>query len=139
MSDEPTTLTLPSGRRIEFDTPRDRSERMLVRNPEGTLELTIRFTTAGPVVELSAAALSLYSEGPLSFDCDTLRVHARSGISLSTDGDLDQRVAGDQRVQVEGSSELHAQHIELRAERGDLELRADNDTSIDGKRVLINS
>ncbi len=137
---EPTqALTLPSGRLVEVEAPSGRSERMIVRSPEGTIELTIRFTAAGPVLELSAAALSLRTEGPLSLDCDQLRLHARRGLSLSTDGDLEQRVGGDQRVAVAGTSELHAQHVEITAEEGDLELRADNDATLDGKRVLINS
>lgn len=132
-------MTLPSGRRVEFEAPEGRSERMLVRSPAGSLELTIRFTAAGPVVELSAAALSLHSEGPLSIDCDRLRVHARSGIVLATEGDLEQRVAGDLRSAVAGVAELHAQQVEIAAEQGDLELRADNDASLVGRRVLINS
>jgi uncharacterized protein (DUF2345 family) len=139
MLDEPGRVTLPSGRRVEFEAPAGRSERMLVYNPTGTVELTIRFTAAGPVIELSAAALALHTEGSLSIDCDRLDVHARSGVSLSTGGDLEQRVAGDLRSVVEGVSELHAQHVEIVAEQGDLELRAENDASVDGKRVLINS
>ncbi len=65
MSDEPPKVTLPSGRRVEFEAPVGRSERMLVHSPSGAVELTIRFTAAGPVVELAAAALALHSEGPL--------------------------------------------------------------------------
>jgi hypothetical protein len=111
---------------------------MTVTAPDGRLCLSIALRPEGPVVEVYAESLRLASHGVLRLDCDRLEINAARETVLRT-GALQQDVAGDVRTRAGGvvDVEAHAQH--LRARLGDIELRANDDVSLDGERVLLNS
>ncbi len=128
-------IQLPSGRRLEIET--DDRERLWVRAPDGRVELHVRLTAAGPVLEMEAAALTLRSDANVRVECDRFDVHAREGMRMTTQGDLEQQVEGDHSVTVKGTSRTAAAEVEAVAS-GDMTLTSGDDLRADGKRVLIN-
>jgi hypothetical protein len=106
-------------------------DRLLVRGPEGEVQLSIRFTPQGPVLSFSAAAIDLKAAGTVSVDCARLDVRARDGIELRTEGDLVQSAAGAARVD--------ARRMSVEAHAGDLTLDATGDVDVHGARILLNS
>ena len=67
---------LAFGRRLELQRCGGVDALVVVAEP-GRVELVIRLTEAGPVIEASAAALKLGAVGELSVECGSFRVRAR--------------------------------------------------------------
>ena len=114
------------------------TERLTVTDPDGRFEVAIRFTAAGPVLDVAAVGLTLRADADVVVDCDRLHLNARAGIRMQSDGDLVERIAGDRTCEVGGALASRAGTVSLSAEDGALEIAAVGDTRIDGRRVLLN-
>lgn len=138
----PATLaiaTLASGYRLTSSGPSVREQDLLTLTaPDGRVCLSVALRPEGPLVEVHAQSLSVASDGVLRLDCDRLEIQAPGGTSLRT-GSLVQEIAGDLRTRAGGviESEAHAQR--LHARRGDVALSANDDVTLDGERVRLNS
>jgi hypothetical protein len=133
---EPRRQSLQSGRTVTIHEGDE--DRVVFSDPHGRFELGIRFTAAGPVLELNAIALSMRADAAIDISCDRLNVVARDRITLSSAGDLLERVAGDRRTEVAGALATEARSVELAAIDGSVEIAAADDTTIIGRRVLLN-
>lgn len=131
-----TTVELPSGRAVTVEA--GASERLIVRGPAGAVELAIRFTEQGPVLSFSAAAIDLTSAGEIRMDCERLRVHARSEVAVTSDGDLREQIAGSRVTEVAGASTHAAHTVGITSRRGDVTVKANDDVRITGERVRLN-
>lgn len=132
----PTALAFASGRTVAIDD--GGPDRLVVTDPCGRFEVAIRFTAAGPVLEVAAIALDLRADAALTLRCDRLHVNARDGITLESQGDLVQRVAGDVRQEFAGALETSARSVSIEAVDGPVDVCAAEDARIVGRRVLLN-
>ncbi len=128
--------TLPSGRAIHADVA-PTGERVLVTAPDGRLEVAIRFTDQGPVLELSALGIHLSAQ-TVSVTCDELQTRVAGNASIEVAGNLDETVAGRRRSVSQGPTVLAGRDLDLAAEAGELRATAPEDLSIQGRNVLIN-
>jgi hypothetical protein len=110
-----------SGRRIALASD-GAEDRLVVRAPDGTVELTIRLTADGPVLVVSGAALELAATRDVTIECERFSVRARGEAEVVADGS----------VRVEG----HAARVEAR--RGNVEIQANDDVVVDGERIYLN-
>jgi len=131
-------LELPSGRRLEVHLGADQQESIALKTREGALELKIRITDEGPVLELDAASMVLKTSGDMSFRCKRLALEAEESIALRSGGDLEQDIGGGYRCQVGQDMEMSTQAGSITARRGDLEVKANDDLALDGGRVMLN-
>ena len=132
----PAVLAFDSGRVVRLhEEPIDR---LTVTDPNGRFEIAIRFTDAGPVLDVAAIALNLRAQSAVVVECDTFDVRAREHIGLDSGGDLVTRVAADHRIEVEGASAMSASSLTLHADDGAVEIAATEDTRIDGRRIVLN-
>lgn len=115
-------LALPSGRAVEARAD-GAGERVTVRSATGEVELEVSFTERGPVLRFRAADLELASAGDVRIDCDRFLVRAASGIVQETGGDL----------------QLTGRSARIEAERGDVEIEANDDVKLLGERIKLNS
>jgi hypothetical protein len=129
-------VRLASGRTVVVRGDED-GERVVIRAPDGEMELTVKLTAEGPVLSLRAVALSL-DASRLSIDVDRLSVKAREHIAVESLGGVEARVLGDQRTDVQGASRLEAGTVALHANRGDLRVEASEDVHVDGRAVRLN-
>lgn len=129
-------VRLASGRTVVVRGDED-GERVVIRAPDGAVELTVRLTREGPVLSLRAVALELTAER-LSVDVDRLSVKAREAIAVESLGSVEARVLGDLRTDVQGASRLEAGSVEVRANRGDVRIEGAEDVHIDGAAVRLN-
>jgi len=127
---------LPSGHGVTIDAS---ASTVRIENPEGRVELTVRCTAHGCVLEFATADISLSTPGKLSLECDELSVNARSRLEFSTQGDWESQVAGHSVTRVAGRAETHADELELRATRGDALLHANDNVRVVGEQILLNS
>jgi hypothetical protein len=130
-------LTSPSGYQIRSVGAPDR-ELITVTAPDGRLCLSITLRPDGPVVEVQAQSLRFASQGLLRLDCDRLEINATTETALRT-GALVQDIAGEVRTRAGGDIDVEANAHRMRSRRGDIALQANDDVSLDGERVLLNS
>jgi uncharacterized protein (DUF2345 family) len=131
-----TAMVFASGRTVAIED--GAPERLMVTDPHGRFEVAIRFTAAGPVLEVAAIELDLRAAAALTLRCDRLHVNARDGITLESQGDLVQRVAGDVRQEFAGALETSARSGSIAALDGPIDVNAAEDARIVGRRVLLN-
>lgn len=89
---------------------------------EGNVAVTLRVSQDGVSIDLQTASLALRTTGDLTLDAGRLNLRGRDGIDITTDGAL----------------ALTAQEQSLRATLGNVDVRANDDVTLDGERVLLN-
>lgn len=108
-------LIVVRDRKLLLDESEARSTLRLVA-PNGDVELTIEVGPCGSTVRLSAANLEISADRDISITGAKVALKATEHLSIESGGDLD-----------------------VGAKSGSLRLRAHDDISVDGERVLLNS
>jgi len=108
----------------------ERGDAVQLLTPDGAAPLTIEITSAGVRIQLAAPSVALETQGDLTLSADHLTLHGRKGLALTSGGDLDLAAKGD----------LHstAQAQVLRAEQGEVNIKASDDVRVSGERVMVN-
>ncbi len=130
------SVKLASGRTVVVRGDGD-GERVVIRAPDGEVELTVRLTREGPVLSVRAVALELDAKD-LSVDVDRLKLRAREDVTVEALGSVETRVLGDQRTHVQGEARLDAGRVAVHAQRGDVSIEGAEDVRIDGASVRLN-
>jgi hypothetical protein len=81
------TVTLTGGRTLTV-TPEATGDIVELRNPSGLLELRVRLTEEGPVLQVEGVKVTLKAAESVSVECKTFDVKATEGMKLQTDGEL---------------------------------------------------
>lgn len=100
--------------------PSDNLVRIL--GPDGEGVVTIHITPTGVTLRLPGRGASLRIDGDLAIDAERVSIHGRSGVAITSDGDLETRA----RIQ------------NVTAELGNVNIRANDDVKMDGERILMN-
>lgn len=137
-TDSATTVQLASGRSIEWHALEDGAEHLRIRGVDGDVELEVVLTESGPRLRFKAADIALEADGKVQVDCDEFHVRAASGIIHETDGNMGERVAGDAVTVVKGDLRVSARTAGVRATRGDVRLKANDDVKLEGERIMLN-
>ena len=97
---------------------------------DGRVSVSIHVTAEGPVLKLEGADLTIRSTGDLAVEAERLTLHGRSGVVLSSGGDA--------AIRIERDLDVSARAQNIRAELGDIRLRANDDIRMDGERIRHN-
>ena len=94
---EPTTEThVPLVGGQELTIARQETRNLLVlRGPNRRVTLTIEVTEQGPILRFDGPGLAIETTGALSLQAETLSLHGRQGLELSSGGDAVIQVEGD--------------------------------------------
>lgn len=103
LTPEPEGTALPSGRRV-FHSVDGADEYVHVSDPEGRLELTIRFGPDGPILEMKAASLRLAARDIVLEAARAVRVTGAEVEIAATRGDLRAEARGD--LHIDGTAVL---------------------------------
>jgi hypothetical protein len=133
-----STLALRSGYAVEAREGASQNL-LLLKAPDGRICLTIRLLPEGPRVEIESESLAVSARGAIAIDCEELSIHARRDIALTAGGDLTQAADGAMRVRAEGPIETEGFSQTIRSRRGDVSVVANDDVTLDGERVRLNS
>jgi len=123
-------ITLASGREVEL-SDQLQEDLLTVSNPQGEVELSIRFTPAGPVLNVRAAAINLRTPGEMNIACGRLTVQSA--------GDVTEEIGGEKRTRVEGKASFEAHTIDVKSLRGNITAKANDDVCLLGERIKLNS
>jgi hypothetical protein len=100
-----------------------RRDLLMVQAPDGRVCLKVLLLPEGPIVEVEGQALRLAAAGEIRLDCEELAINVRKDVALRAGGVIE--------------SDARAQR--LRARLGDIQLAANDDVSLDGERIRLNS
>ena len=97
--------TLPDGRKVVLNWENDEGD-LILTAPSGDLELQVRITPDGPVLQLSGARVELRATESVSIQTKTLDLNASERatiqsaqtVQLLSDGDTEVTAEGDVRV-----------------------------------------
>jgi hypothetical protein len=133
-----TSVTLPSGRRLEAELDAGGADLLRIRARDGQCVLTVRITDEGPVLSFSGAAIELDARR-LDIACDDLRLRVAGGAEIAVGGDVESHVAGRASHRIEGDLRTAAHSMALAAHPGGITIDANDDVALKGERVLLNS
>ncbi len=104
--------SLPDGRQLVLSWADGQGE-LALHDPSGQLEITIRITPEGPVLQLSGGRVELSSTDTVSIRGRELHLEAAERASLSSDGGVDIRSTGDTEMTAQGDVRVLATMIHL--------------------------
>jgi hypothetical protein len=96
----------------------------------GQLTLTVVLTEQGPVLRFEGAALKLQATGDLIIEAEHLALAGRSEVALHSGGDM--------HVHAERDLTSVARIQNIKADLGNVNVKANDDVCINGERVRVN-
>jgi hypothetical protein len=96
-------LPLQHGRSLALVRSAD-DDLVEIRAPGGALELRIRMTAEGPVLQMESLRLSLKAAQDVEVACANFAVRSRETMTLASDGAL--RISGEADVHVDAAGEV---------------------------------
>jgi hypothetical protein len=96
-------LELRDGRRLTL-APTGTDEVVEIRDASGLLQLRVRMTPEGPVLEMETVRLSLRASESIDIEAKELNVTAERALGLSSGGDL--TLSGNADVRVDANGEV---------------------------------
>ena len=100
--DEPRTVHLAAGRTLTVTG--DVEQVLELRNPGGLLELRIKLTEEGPVLQVEGARVALKATESVSVECKTFEVRAEERVELHSEGTLD--VTSEKELRVKSTDDV---------------------------------
>lgn len=94
--DGPTEIAYRSGRTLRLE--QGRIDLLEVTSPTGQVELRVRFTEDGPVLQFEGASIDLSNASRINLRSDEIRMYARDSIELESAGHVVVKGRGDVRV-----------------------------------------
>jgi len=123
------SVALAGRQQLEVITAKDRSELNLI-GTDGQVRLRIEVSAAGPVLLLEGGHLKVEVRGDLALVADRLALVGRRELVLRSGGDLHLHAKQDLH------SEARIQNI--KADLGNVNVKANDDVRLNGERVLMN-
>jgi hypothetical protein len=108
-----------------------RASHIQIANSSGRTALKIVIDASGIALELGALAINVEADGGLTVEAERLTLVGRRSVSLVTRGDLE--------VRADGALTMEAREQKLVAALGNVDVRANDDVTLNGERVLLNS
>lgn len=154
------TFTLVANQQLTVSTGSDASA-ITILDPQGQVKLAIQVTAEGPRIRLEGSQLTIEVAGGVVIDGEHVSVRGRKGLALNTGGDLDIRAAGnlaidaksvaingreklahtsngDVEIQADGVLHSEARAQEIVADLGNVNIKANDDVTLDGERIRMN-
>ena len=109
---EPQELELRQGRTLTVASAGD-DGLVEIRGPSGTLELRIRTTDKGPVLEMETLRISLRAAESIDIEAKEFNVSAERSVALESQGDIKLNGKADVRVNADGEVHVTGEMIYL--------------------------
>ncbi len=100
----PSAIALQHGRHLSIAASGD-DDLVEIRNPGGSVELRVRMTADGPVLQMESLRLSLKAARDVEVECANFSVRAREQMTLQSDGAL--CISGEADVHLDANGEVH--------------------------------
>jgi hypothetical protein len=116
-----TSLAVAGERRIVLRRAGE-ADALVVVEPDGKVAVTVKITRDAVSLSIGGADLEVAVEGGLSIEAQSIALHGREGVAITTAGPL----------VTSGRSQ------KLTATRGDVAVEANDDVKLNGERIRLN-
>ena len=123
------TLELVGDQRLVVQNNAE-SSLLRIIGPDGKVSLAIHVTEHGHAVRLESSAIQIEAQGELSLNAEHVSIHGRKSLSLSSDGNVSLDTPGD----IHSDARSH----KITARLGNVDIKANDDVTIDGERIRMN-
>jgi uncharacterized protein (DUF2345 family) len=127
--DTTTELELPGQQRLLVEQRPDESLLRIV-SLDGSVRLTITVTEKGPVLRFDGPDLLIQTTGALALDAERIALHARGALELTAGGDA--------RIAARGDLSAEGRIVDVTAQLGNVNVKANDDVKLNGERVMMN-
>lgn len=103
---------LPSGRKVRVRVD-DEGETLEVRSPTGEIEVGIRLTSDGPVLQLRGVRLEIDSTDTVAVNCKRFELRADEALALRSGGDISVQTDADIAVRSEGQTHFDGDWVNI--------------------------
>ncbi|EYF08060.1 hypothetical protein [Chondromyces apiculatus] len=124
------TLALAHGHALVVSGDQERNV-LHLKDPSGAASLEIAIGPEGIRLMVRGAGLSLATTGALAIEAESLSLHGKNGVSVTTEGDA--------RIEAGGLLETVGRSQHIRSARGDVRVQANDDVRLEGERIRLNS
>ena len=97
-STDERTMYLEHGRTLAVASA-GTSQIIEVRASSGQVELRVRMTEDGPVLQLDGVKLEVNSDSSIAMQCESFSVQARSSVDIASEGQMQMRSEGEMKVE----------------------------------------
>lgn len=97
------TLELQNARVLTV-TPEEGADLVEVRGSEGQVELRIRLTPEGPVLQMESVRLQLKASESVDVECKNFQVRASESVDMHSEGGM--RLSGEADVRVDANGDV---------------------------------
>lgn len=112
-------------------------EALKVVSPDGEVRLEILLTPSGVVLRVAGPRVAIEAGGDLALRCARFEVEAET-IALGASGEVAVKAGRGLVVHAGHDAEVSAQAVKIEGRRGEIALKANDDVTLNGERVLLN-
>jgi phage gp45-like len=94
-------------------TPAEDGDLVEIRSAEGQIELRVKVTAEGPVLQMESVRLSLKASESVNVDCKNFEVRATESVDMHSDGGMQISGQADIRVDANGNVIVKGETIYL--------------------------
>jgi len=105
-------------------------DRLRIQSPDDEVELEVLITASGPVLRFKSVDIELQATKSVKVECEDYSVKASGSIHHETAGDM--HLIAKENLEIEGKISS------LRATRGDVKIKANDDVRVKGERIRLN-
>lgn len=116
-----TSISLTGDRRLVLRRA-DGGEAITLLEPNGKVAVTVTITAEGITLSLGGASVEIEVEKSLAIAAQSIALHGREGVSISTEGTL----------------ATTGRRQSITSTHGNVEVEANDDVKLNGERVLLN-
>lgn len=124
------TIALTASHMLEVARAEGRDV-LRVLTPDGRAGVHITITPQGIALHVAGGDLTLRSDGALNLQAETLALHGKRGVSITSEGDA--------RMEVTGDLTTEARIQNIRARLGNVNVTANDDVKLAGERIRLNT
>jgi hypothetical protein len=106
------TLDLQNAKTLTV-TPAEDHDLVEIRGSEGQLELRVKLTPEGPVLQMESVRISLKASESVNVECKNFEVRATEGVDLHSDSSMQLSGLADVRVNANGDVVVKGEKIYL--------------------------
>src|SRR5690554_4735725 len=109
-----------------------------VRNAQGIPLFTIEVSEQGTNLIVSAENIQVNAKKDLSFTAENVSIKSRNETKMECGGNLIHKIMGNATTSIEGDNVQEAKTQLVKANLGDVKIKANDDVKLNGERVKLN-